>query len=264
MNCKNCHTSFPEDTDYCPSCGGKVIRNRLTLKALFAHFSEQFLNYDNKFLKTFLHLFSKSEVVIDGYINGTRKRYVNAISYFAIALTMSGLNIFILQKFFPETLNFSALGINNQEENFQNYMNLVFEYYSLQMMLIIPLIALISKIVFFNRKKYNYTEHLVIYLYTFAQTTFIGVLLTFLIILFNLDYGIFSYISMVITFIYSAYCLKRLYKLDLSELILKTFLFIFVFMTIYIISVIIFAVAFYLIDPEGLKEFGRTFAPQKK
>ena len=81
MECKNCELSIQTHHNYCPSCGAKVIRNRLTIKALFAHFSEQFLNYDNKFLKTFRQLTTKPETVTDCYIHGTRKRYVNVISF---------------------------------------------------------------------------------------------------------------------------------------------------------------------------------------
>ena len=81
MHCKNCNTALTKTQNYCFECGAKVIRNRLTIKNLLAHFSEQFLNYDNNFLKTFLHLFTKPEVVIGGYIDGTRKKHVNVIPY---------------------------------------------------------------------------------------------------------------------------------------------------------------------------------------
>ncbi len=98
MDCKNCHTNLKDTDDFCNTCGAKVVRNRLTIRNLFAHFSEQFLNYDNKFLQTFIHLFTKPEAVIGCYINGTRKKYVNVISYFAIAITISGLQMYILNK----------------------------------------------------------------------------------------------------------------------------------------------------------------------
>lgn len=54
MNCKNCKTSLSDESDYCNSCGGKIIRNRLTIRNLFEHFSEEFLNYDNKLFQTFI------------------------------------------------------------------------------------------------------------------------------------------------------------------------------------------------------------------
>ena len=68
MNCKNCDTLLKEQDDFCNSCGAKVIRNRLTVRNLFEHFSETFFNYDNKLLRTFTTLFTKPEVVIEGYI----------------------------------------------------------------------------------------------------------------------------------------------------------------------------------------------------
>ncbi|MGB3152312.1 MAG: DUF3667 domain-containing protein [Maribacter sp.] len=36
---------------------------------------------DNTFLKTLLHLLIKPEIVVDGYIGGIRKKYLNPISY---------------------------------------------------------------------------------------------------------------------------------------------------------------------------------------
>ena len=71
--CKNCESGLHYDVNYCSICGARVIRNRLTIRNLFGHFSEQFLNWDNKFLKTFIYLFKKPEDVIGSYISGTRK-----------------------------------------------------------------------------------------------------------------------------------------------------------------------------------------------
>ena len=79
MNCKNCEISLTGTDDFCKNCGAKVIKNRLTLKNLFLHISETFFNYDNKLLKTILHLFTKPEYVIDSYVNGVRKKYINPI-----------------------------------------------------------------------------------------------------------------------------------------------------------------------------------------
>lgn len=64
MDCKNCNTPLVENQNFCPVCGGKVIRNRLTIRNLFEHFSATFLNYDNKFLQTFICLFTKPEEII--------------------------------------------------------------------------------------------------------------------------------------------------------------------------------------------------------
>jgi hypothetical protein len=254
MNCKNCNTNLPDDSGYCISCGGKVIRNKLTLRNLFEHFSEQFLNYDNKFLKTFLHLFSKPELVIDGYINGTRKRYVNVISYFAIAITLSGLQMFILNKFFPELMDFSSMAVKGQEEFMSGFMDTMFEYNSFLMMLFIPIYALMSKIVFFNNKKYNYVEHIVIFMYTTAQTTILSTFIVLIFAILNLGLTLISILILPIIILYSAYCLKRLYKLDFSEIILKTFLFIPILIIFYLAFIILGMIIYYAFSPETFQQ----------
>ena len=99
MQCKNCHYRLSEDNSYCSQCGGKIIRNRLTLKNLFEHISETFFNYDNKLFRTLRDLTLRPHVVIDDYVSGIRMRYVNPISLFALRLTRAGLSWFIMQKF---------------------------------------------------------------------------------------------------------------------------------------------------------------------
>lgn len=81
MDCKNCNNSLPIACSYCPDCGAKVIRNRLTLKNLWSDVTERFFNLDNTILKTFLHLCTTPDVVIQGYISGVRKKYMNPIGY---------------------------------------------------------------------------------------------------------------------------------------------------------------------------------------
>lgn len=40
-------------------------------------------------------LWMKPEDVINGYVNGLRKRYMSAFSYFAVALTLGSIYMFI-------------------------------------------------------------------------------------------------------------------------------------------------------------------------
>ena len=239
MNCKNCQFQLNESDDYCPNCGAKVIRNRLTIKNLFEHFSEQFLNYDNKFLQTFLHLFTKPEIVIQSYIDGTRKKYVNVISYFAIAITVSGLYLFILNKFFPECLELPDFMPSGQEEFQSNGMAFMQEYQSLLMMLYIPLYAIMAKMVFIGFKKYNYTELFVIFMYTQSQLSIVLAVLILLGALLGLNFYIMSFISMPIMILYTAFCLYRLYKLNVQEMILRTLMFFIVMAIFFVIYVLV-------------------------
>ncbi len=240
MNCKNCKISLSNEDNFCKSCGGKVIRSRLTIRNLFEHFSEQFLNYDNKFLQTFIHLFTKPEKVIEGYISGTRKKYVNVISYFAIAITVSGLYLFILNKFFPNTMDISAFTAPGQEE-FQNK-NMAFmqEYQSLLMMLYIPVYALMAKLVFIGLKKYNYTELLVIFMYTQSQLSIVIAIIMIIAASFGINFMLMSLVSIPLMIFYTAFCLYRLYKLGFQEVILRSLIFLIVLAIASIIYMLIF------------------------
>ncbi|WP_452219482.1 DUF3667 domain-containing protein [Lacinutrix salivirga] len=228
MACKNCNLSLNKTDNFCNSCGAKVIRNRLTINNLFSDFSAQFLNYDNKFLQTFIKLFTKPEDVICNYINGTRKKYVNVISYFAIAITLSGFQMFILNKFFPELMDMSMYAQEGMEEFQNKNMAFIQDYQSFIFMLLVPIYALFSKVIFFDKKEYNYTEHLVINMYSSAH---VSIFSTFIILLFigiGIDFAIISMLTIPIQIIYFAYTFKRIYKLSSGQTFLKTSLFILV------------------------------------
>ena len=109
MNCKNCNTEITEKINYCPQCGARIIKNRLTPTILVNQLNEEVLSLDNKFLATFIDLFKRPERVIDGFIFGLRKRYLNVITYYAISLSLLGLQIFILKSFFPEFLDSQSM-----------------------------------------------------------------------------------------------------------------------------------------------------------
>jgi len=245
MNCKNCHTELQEQDDYCTKCGGKVIRNRLSFRNLFEHLSETFFNYDNKLLRTFVGLFKNPEDVIVGYIDGVRKKYINPISFFGLALTLSGLSIFILKKFYIEHIDFSQLfeGFQMHEEAFTGTFDSTLEYNSLFYSLLVPLLAIISWVVFLN-KKYNFTEHIIIYLYSMSLLSIIMVLTGQLVLFISpQSYFLFGIISWPFMFIYHCYILKRIFKLSIGSLMLKAFISLVLFFIVYIgISILVFII----------------------
>ena len=247
MNCKNCHTELLEHDDYCKSCGGKVIRNRLTLKNLFAHLSETFFNYDNKLLRTITALFSKPEAVICSYVEGIRKRYVNPISFFGLSLTIAGISLFIIKKFYLKYFDlkawmmsleiFSSEAAQQALENYSTSDSM--EYSSLIFSAIIPVFGIMSWIVFYD-KKYNLTEHIVIYLYTMSLYSMLSVFFGQIVLFVAPNYYIsFIFLSYPIMLLYHCFILKRIFKLSFSELILKTFLFLVLFFFSYVVLGII-------------------------
>ena len=239
MECRNCLKSQSDEFDYCPECGAKVIRNRLTFKNLRNDLIERYFDIDNTFLKTFKHLISKPEIVIDGYIQGVRRKYINPISYFAFALTLAGLQIYFVQKFFPTAYDISDITASGQEELSRKSMEFVQEYSGIINMLFIPVYALMARIVFFNIKKYNYTELLVVFLYYGAEVAFITFIPLILLFAFGMNYGQISLNTILAQVIFGAYYVKRLYNLSLKGLVLRTLFFLVVLLVFYIIAVII-------------------------
>ncbi|NER17889.1 DUF3667 domain-containing protein [Spongiivirga citrea] len=220
MNCKNCEEQLNENATYCLNCGARVIKNRLTIKNLFGHALEQYFNVDNRFLMTFLHLLIKPHIVIDSYIQGMRKRYVNPLSYIAIALTLSGVIVFLLKKFNTMDLIFDVIPQQAGQQLFQQKVNeFTLEYSSLLFIFYIPALAIPSLIIFLD-KRYNLTEHLVAYVYIFAQYSLFTFPFSLLIILFAPKWYIwFGLVVLIFIPFYSMIIFKKIFKISLSNLI---------------------------------------------
>lgn len=252
MNCKNCHTELHEHDDYCRNCGGRVIRNRLTFRNLFEHLSETFFNYDNKLLRTIIDLFKKPEEVIEGYINGVRKKYVNPISMFGLALTLSGLYIIIVNRFFPEMFDFSSITVEGQEEFQRKNMQFVQEYQSLIMMLYVPIYALMARIVFFDKNQFNYTELLVVFIYIQAQISIVSSIVVVLLGTFGLASSAVGMSLIPLMILYSAYALKRIYNMSVFDIVVRTLLFLVVLAITFVIFTVLVFIVMYLTG--GLEE----------
>ena len=249
MNCKNCKTIFEESDDYCRNCGGKVIRNRLTIKSLFHHISETYFNYDNKLLRTYLTLFSEPEDVIVGYINGTRKKYVDVIGYFALAITLSGLQIYFLSKLDMDMPGYydANTEVGKQQEAFTKAIyTFTTEYQALVLMLYIPFYALLAKLVFRKYKKFNYTELLVIFLYCQAHLSITSAVLVPLFSLMDsMSLSLLGALIVPVQMIYFIYALKRVYGLTSRQMFFRTLVFLLWMLLLFILLTVVTAVIMY-------------------
>lgn len=231
MNCKNCNKVLVDSQKYCDECSAKIIQNRLTPKVIAAQINEQFLSIDNKLLKTFIDLFKRPEVVINGYINGTRKRYIDVLQYFAVSLTLAGIQVFLMTTFFRDAIGFDSQlnqtiqSMPGRENNpFAGIESDIFtKYQGLIYILTVPLSALGTWLAYFitRNRKYNYTEHLVVNLYYSGQIIIITAVFSILFLLFGLNYVIVSTILTLPTFIYFFYVLKRVFNEDFWNTLAK-------------------------------------------
>ena len=254
MNCKNCKSELTEYQNFCNNCGAKVIKERISIKSLFSHLLNA-LGWDNNFFITLRFLLSQPQTIIKEYINGTRKKYTNPFTFFAISLAIS-LLVFnqYSEKFIqmstmadlqqteqtenvsmPDNKKFlELLGYNTQDEYIRANAEFQLKYHNLISFLLLPIFTLISFFVF--RKPHNYGEQLVINTYFLSVTTFFG-LLSFIIGLLT-GVNILFY-SIFITFLYYSYAYKKVYQLSFGKLLLKILKFFGVLLLVIIIVGII-------------------------
>jgi predicted RNA-binding Zn-ribbon protein involved in translation (DUF1610 family) len=282
-NCKSCEFQFETILPFCPNCGGRVIRKRLTIKSVFQEFYQNIFNIDNKFIITLIDLTIRPQKVFTAYISGARKKYYNPVSLVAIAIVlgtlMSSLMYEELEKEDNSDLQENAYSIGfksagGSEEELQEQMKdpefqkkmekskqesletqkkvntFVKNNLGLIAYLNIPIYALIAFLVFINKKLYNFAEMVSIVLYQNAYTTLIGFLLSLLFYILGFNVFILSAVSFLTVFIYSNYSFQRLFNFSAKQLIivnLKFFLVSFVVvLLISILGVALFVLALYL------------------
>jgi len=260
MECKNCHTPQRTDYNYCPNCGAKVIRNRLPFKNLWYDVTERYFNLDNTFLRTFLHLFSKPEIVIDSYVNGVRRKYLNPISYFAIALTLSGIQLFLLRKVFSQGIDLDIYNQGLNPELSQKIMEVVFDFSSFLFILYIPIFAIAGWLTF-NKKAYFFSEYIVFFIYILAQWSIFTFPISLVVLLFSPDsYMILSMPLLILILAYSIYSMQRMHKYPTGQFILRTGLFIALAIMGYIGLIILLYILLFATGTITLEDF----RPMKK
>ncbi|MCL5129541.1 MULTISPECIES: DUF3667 domain-containing protein [unclassified Algibacter] len=249
MECRNCNHLISTESIFCNACGEKTTFKRLTVKSFIVDFFNQFLSIDNKLFKTFIDLFRKPDLVIDSYINGFRKTYVNVISYLGLSITLMGLQFFILKKFFPELLQYSA-GLEQPEGfDISSVMDFITEYQSVITLVSIPVYSLISRFVFKKSKKYNIAEHFVIITYTSAHWFIISFFIILITLPFGLNFYNASQLISIPALFYMAYVYKKLYEFSWKSTILRTILYTVISFLFPMIIALIFGIlyaAFYL------------------
>ena len=260
MNCKNCDNTLKDSQKFCDECGAKVIQNRLTPKVLATQVNEQFISIDNKFLRTLMHLFTKPDMVINGFIIGTRKKYIGVIQYFAIGLTLLGIQVFFMTNVFndPELYKLPFLEemakMPGQENNpfFNENLNNTDNFNSLQSLfytLSIPFSAFSTWFAYWilGMRRFNFTEHVVINLYYGAQGIILTAVINIIFLGLGFNYFSISYIITLFTFIYFFYVLKRVFETSFWTTVGHFLLTLIILCLIAIIAIILFSIVVFIV-----------------
>jgi hypothetical protein len=260
LNCKNCHKPLNDAQKFCDDCGAKVIQNRLKLKILVEQVNEEFLSVDNRLLKTLIHLITKPAIVINGFISGTRKKYIGVIQYFAIGLTLLGVQVFFMTNVFndPDLYKLEILEemakMPSQKNNplFKEDLNTTDNFNSSQSLfytLSIPFSALATWFTYriFGLRRFNFTEHIVINLYYGAQVVIISAVVNILFLGLGFNFFSISFVLTFFTFIYFFYVLKHVFETSFWTTVGHYLLMLIILGLMFIIIIIIFSIIFVLL-----------------
>ena len=269
MRCKNCDNTLRTDYSFCPDCGAKVIRNRLTIRGILEDFRDRFLNIDNTLVRTVWNLFTKPEKVILDYIDGVRGRFLNPVSYLTLSVAFIAFFYFIQRLYFPELMDLDELlgpsKSGNEaydqamRQNIEGMADFMVENLSLVTFLTIPLLALISKLVFWKQKGLNFSEHFVLNTYAYSHASIITTSLYFATLWSKDIFLITSFVSSFIMILYYILALKRVFDLSWGGILIRTLLFLGIGIFLYLMIIVI-GIALALTNPD----FKELFAPAQE
>ena len=119
MNCKNCNEILENDALFCDNCGAKIVKNRITFKFLMLELFSV-LGFNNLFFTTLKKMFLAPNEVLNEYLNGIRKRYVNPFAYLAVG---AALSLIIFNFFSKDYLEMQATVNQSQTKEIKELAN---------------------------------------------------------------------------------------------------------------------------------------------
>lgn len=249
MKCKNCNHIIENDAQFCDNCGGKIVVQRITFKQLFLEFFINVFGVDSKFFLTLRKIATHPDEVINEYLSGVRKRYVNPFAFLAVG---AGLSLLVFNYFADDfiainnsiqsdqikelkqkaELDLSSLK-NTDKKQLQKlqiekntaqmqlkfmdgWMKFMLRYYNLLTFVFLLIYAILSKWTY--KKPHNFGEHVVINAFIYGFLTYIT--LIFFMLAIAIHPTIYSY-SILIYVLFYMYAFGKFYKLSIGKSILK-------------------------------------------
>ncbi len=213
---------------FCPRCGQKYIGSRFTLKQSFLWIFDQILNLEKGIWYTTKILLVNPAKGIKDFLSGATVRYMHPFRFVFVLATLSALltvlfSIEQVEAYQQTSQLYDGTELNpRQVENTKKVMEIFKKYLALFLMLAIPFNAMGSALIY-KKKKYNYTEHLILNAYAYGLTLMLSIPLYLLFILPN---GIFwnGAIGTMVYFLGLAWVFSKFFKEHFIESILKVIL----------------------------------------
>ena len=186
---------------------------------------------------------------------------MNPISYLGIALTLSGLSIFLMRKFFWDDLILASIQTQDgaDPETMEKIMGITFDFNSFLFLLYIPMLA-IPAFVIINKNKFNLSEYLLTFIYVMSHFSIVSFFVTMILLVFvptiYMSTSMWMYSLM---FIYSLYVLQKMNRFKIPALILRSGLFAGVVLLGFVITITILMGVILMSGVMDLQDF----APKK-
>lgn len=253
MSCKTCDNTLDSSSRFCSNCGAKIVSERLSLKGTWEEFIGPFFSWDNNFWRTFFGLFKNPKAVLEAYINGARKKYFQPFSYIILYATIA----VFFYKFFPMepiieysdgfSKGFESGGGSSAKApkiDMSKFMNTIMSYYNFIIILLLPVYALTSYIVYAKRG-HNFFEHLVFNSYIQANLGFISLFLQVLLVsILGITFQVYSTLFLILFVFFTIYFLKKLYNQNIKQMLVSGIKYVFLFAGLYMAVIIIFSIVF--------------------
>lgn len=164
--CKNCGNIF--EGNFCNICGQPAHVHPINAKYILHDVQHGLFHFDYGILYTLWQLFIRPGHTVREYIQGKRIAHFAPISLVLIMATLYG---FIYHSFDIDTFKYSA----SEDVNYENFNQWIGHHYSLFTLVTIPYYAFFSWL-FFIRRGYNFSEHIVLNCFLASQRLCISIL----------------------------------------------------------------------------------------
>lgn len=176
IKCKNCDNEFVGN--YCNLCGQKIT-NRFTLLHIWGLIADDLFEIDRGLLFTVKELWINPGNTALNYIEGKTKPYYSPLKYLIFWTAL----FLILAPFFKDLRavdSIESLIINSHPpfsgeslEDFSAlYLHVLSHYTNLFYLGLVPFLSITGYVIYL-RKKYNFTEFIILYTYLCGQISFL-------------------------------------------------------------------------------------------
>ena len=172
--CRNCHQQL--SGHYCSNCGQPANTPDIGPKFIFRQLRKAFISFNSGYFYTVKTLMLRPGEMLRGYIEGKRIKQMNPFSF---VLLTAGAYVFLFTYYNIKTLPNSAGDID-----FQAFTTWYSSHFAFFQLCLIPLYSFGTWIAF-GRKRFNFSEYIILNTYMGGQRLVISLVLFPLLYLFN-------------------------------------------------------------------------------